>query len=99
MMYWFVMGCLYYFGLVTPEMGAAVDPCKPSNNIATAIIWALLPGKGFITAIVWFTVNSLPSFVFHSFTKEGRDILGRKKLHFVGGDFSPQVSEGNCGEG
>ncbi|GMH85874.1 hypothetical protein TrVE_jg3972 [Triparma verrucosa] len=99
MLYWFVMGCLYYFGLVTPENQMSketrrMDTDEPTkNNAATALIWALLPGKGFVTAIVWFTVNSLPSFIYHTCTKDGRDILRRKKLHFVGGDFSPQLNK------
>ncbi|GMH75602.1 hypothetical protein TL16_g06815 [Triparma laevis f. inornata] len=98
MLYWFVMGCLYYFGLVTPENEVNKNDqndveMATKNNAATALIWALLPGKGFVTAIVWFTVNSLPSFIYHSCTKEGREILRRKKLHFVGGDFSPQLNK------
>ena len=98
MFYWFVMGNLYYFGLFSPEQLQDLDNDPGAgrtdvNNIATGLIWALLPGKGFVTAIVWFTVNSLPSFVFHSCTSRGREILRRKQMHFVGGDFSPQLNQ------
>jgi len=97
MLYWFVMGNLYYFGLFSPEQLQDLDDNPQGrtdvNNIATGLIWALLPGKGFVTAIVWFTVNSLPSFIFHSCTSRGREILRRKQMHFVGGDFSPQLNQ------
>ena len=98
MFYWFVMGNLYYFGLFNPEQLQDIDNSPGEgrtdvNNIATGLIWALLPGKGFVTAIVWFTVNSLPSFIFHSCTSRGREILRRKQVHFVGGDFSPQLNQ------
>ncbi len=91
MIYWAVMGMLYVFGVINPEAENPKEEAR--NNAATGIIWALLPAKGFITAIVWFSVNSLPSFLYHSLSREGRAKLETKRLRFVGGDFSPQLNK------
>ena len=93
MLYWVVMGNLYYFGLFKLEHRQDSGVRVELNNIATAMIWALLSGKGFVTAIVWFSVNSLPSFVYHVCTSNGRETMQRKRAHFVGGDCSPQLNQ------
>jgi len=96
MVYWAVMAGLYFKGIIIPDDEVVNDPDRKvhsPHNFATGAIWFLLPAKGFVTAVVWFKVNSLPSFLYHAFSKEGRETLRRKKLHFVGGDFSPQLNK------
>jgi len=89
MLYWFLMFMLYFFGVIRPESHHEVMHVV---NSPTTMIWALLPAKGFVTAIVWFSVNSLPSFLFHLFSATGRSLLEQKKQRYVG-DFSPQLNK------
>ena len=89
MLYWAVMFSFYYFGVIKQEKpGKKLVP-----NTSTTILWSLLPAKGFVTAIVWFSVNSLPSFLFHLFSPTGRNLMKHKKKRYVGGDFSPQLNK------
>jgi len=98
MLYWFIMGVLFLS--MTDDTVGNPDAdmewfkrTKPDHNAATGAIWFLLPAKGFVTAVVWFSVNSLPSLLYHTFSSAGREELRIKKELFVGGDFSPQLNK------
>jgi 1-phosphatidylinositol-4-phosphate 5-kinase len=99
MFYWLVMGCLF---LVMRDDTVGLDQSdlewfqrvRPNYNFATGAVWFLLPAKGYVTSVVWFSVNSMPSFIYHFFSKEGRAELKRKQELALGNnDFSPQLNK------